>query len=365
MIKGFKPRLYQETILDTCTKKNTLIVLPTGLGKTNIFLMLAANRLKNYPDSKILLLGPTRPLIDQYYETFKKYFEVKENEMAIFTGYVKPEKRAELWKKSKIVFSTPQGLENDIIAGRVKLEEVSLLGFDEAHRAVGDYAYVFVAKQYHKTSKKEKIVALTASPGSDLEKITDVCKNLYIEAIEARTDEDPDVKEYIQEVDIKWIKVKLPEEFKKIKIFLESCIKDKLSKVKKFGYLNSISIRKKDLIALQSGLHGKIASGEKDFEILKSISLIAEALKVQHALELLESQGIVPLISYMEGLQKQAETSKVKAVKNLVKDLNFRSAYVKSKKLEEQNIEHPKLDKLKSLLKNLDKKTKAIIFNHI
>ena len=101
MIKGFTPRLYQETILDTCTKKNTLVVLPTGLGKTNIFLMLAANRLKNYPNSKILLLGPTRPLIDQYYETFKKYFNIKEEDMAIFTGFVKPEKRATYFRRQK------------------------------------------------------------------------------------------------------------------------------------------------------------------------------------------------------------------------------------------------------------------------
>ena len=364
MIKEFTPRLYQETILDTCTKKNTLVVLPTGLGKTNIFLMLASNRLKNYPDSKILLLGPTRPLIDQYFETFKKHFEINEEEMAIFTGFVKPEKRAELWKKSKVIFSTPQGLENDVIAERIKLEEVSLIGFDEAHRAVGDYAYVFVAKQYHKKSKMGRIVGLTASPGSDLDKITEVCRNLFIEAIEARTDEDPDVKEYIQEIDIKWIKVDLPEEFKKIKIFLESCIRDKLNNVKRLGYLSSAyGMSKKDLITLQAGLHGKIAKGEKDFEILRSISLIAEALKVQHALELVESQGIAPLIKYLEDIQKQAETSKVKAVKNLVKDLNFRSAYIKAKKLEEQGIEHPKLGKLMDMLSKIDKKTKVIVFN--
>ena len=363
MIKGFTPRLYQETILDTCTKKNTLVVLPTGLGKTNIFLMLAANRLKNYPDSKILLLGPTRPLIDQYYETFKKYFNIKEEDMAIFTGFVKPEKRAELWKKAKIIFSTPQGLENDVIAERIKLEEVSLLGFDEAHRAVGDYAYVFVAKQYHKKSKIEKIIGLTASPGSDLNKITEICQNLFIEDIEVRTDEDPDVKEYIQELDIKWIQVILPEEFKQIKKFLEDCVKDKLRMVKKFGYLSYEGISKKDLIALQAGLHGKIARGEKDFAILRSISLIAEALKVQHALELLESQGIAPLMKYLDDLQKQAETTKVKAVKNLVKDLNFRSAYIKAKRLEEQGIEHPKLGKLQEILSKIGKKTKVIVFN--
>jgi len=184
MIKNFEPRLYQETILATAAKKNTLVVLPTGMGKTNIFLMLAAHRLNLYPDSKILLLGPTRPLIDQYYETFRKNFEIDEKDMAIFTGFVSPEKRKELWKKSKIVFSTPQGLENDIISERINLEEVSLLGFDEAHRAVGEYAYVFVAKQYEKKAKFPKIIALTASPGSDVEKITEVCKNLHIEAVE-------------------------------------------------------------------------------------------------------------------------------------------------------------------------------------
>ena len=150
MIKNFKPRLYQESILNTTVNKNTLVVLPTGLGKTNVFLMLAALRLKMYPSSKILFVGPTKPLIDQYLEVFKRFFDIPEEKMAVFTGMVKPEKRKELWKTSKIIFSTPQGLENDIISKRINLEEVSLLGVDEAHRAVGNYAYVFVAKQYQK-----------------------------------------------------------------------------------------------------------------------------------------------------------------------------------------------------------------------
>ena len=77
MIKNFKPRLYQETILATASLKNTLVVLPTGLGKTNIFIMLAAQRLKQYPKSKILLIGPTKPLIDQYFLAFEKYFDIE------------------------------------------------------------------------------------------------------------------------------------------------------------------------------------------------------------------------------------------------------------------------------------------------
>src|SRR3989338_4929216 len=92
MIKDFTPRLYQETILATSVRYNTLIVLPTGLGKTNIFLMLAAHRLRLYPESKILLIGPTRPLIDQYLEVFIKQFEISSDKMAVLTGLVSPDK---------------------------------------------------------------------------------------------------------------------------------------------------------------------------------------------------------------------------------------------------------------------------------
>src|SRR3989344_7380898 len=99
MIRGFTPRLYQETIFSTAARKNTLVVLPTGMGKTNIFLMLSAHRLKQYPNSKVLFIGPTKPLIDQYLNVFREHFEIDESEMAVFTGMVSPEKRAELWKK--------------------------------------------------------------------------------------------------------------------------------------------------------------------------------------------------------------------------------------------------------------------------
>src|SRR3989338_2864600 len=221
MIKNFEPRLYQQTILATAVEKNTLVVLPTGMGKTNIFLMLTAHRMMQYPNSKILFIGPTKPLIEQYMNVFKEHFEISENDMAIFTGMVSPEKRSELWKNAKIIFSTPQGLENDIISGKIKLEEVCLLGVDEAHRAVGDYAYVFVAKQFMKLSRFPRIIALTASPGSDMEKIQEVCKNLFIEDIEVRTYDDSDVKPYVQEMQIDWIKVDLPRVFLDIKKFLD------------------------------------------------------------------------------------------------------------------------------------------------
>ncbi len=368
MIKDFEPRLYQQTIFATCASKNTLVVLPTGMGKTNIFLMLASHRLKQYPNSKILFIGPTRPLIDQYKEVFKKHFDIDEDKLVIFTGMVKPEKRAELWKDAKIIFSTPQGLENDIISKRISLEEVSLLGFDEAHKAVKDYSYVWVAKQYNKLARYPRIVALTASPGSDIEHISEVCNNLFIEDIEVRTEKDPDVKPYVQEMELEWIEVQIPESFIQIKNYFNECMKSKIKEIKNLGYTTDINgnTSKKDLLALQGSIHSEIAHGNKDYSILKTISLIAEIMKVQHGLELLESQGITALHTYLNKLKQESFTTKVKAVKNLANDINFKSALIKTDSLFEKKIEHPKLEKLKNILKNeieKNKDMKMIVFN--
>ncbi len=372
MIKNFEPRIYQQTIFNTCTTNNTLVVLPTGMGKTNIFLMLAAHRLRLYPNSKILFIGPTRPLIDQYLDVFKKHFEISEDKMAVFTGHVNPEKRAELWKTAKIIFSTPQGLENDIISGRIGLEDVSLLGIDEAHRAVGDYAYVWIGQQYVKKAKYPRILALTASPGSDVEKIEEVCKNLSIEHIEVRTDSDPDVKPYVQDIKIEWVKVTLPLAFKDVEKYLNLFLRERMEKLRRWGILHRKEsdlkyVNKTDLLKLQAELRGRAASGERDFVLWNAISLLAEIMKVQHAVELLETQGINALHKYFEKLQKEAITTKTKAIKNLTKDVNYRSALIKTERLFSGGIQHPKLVELQKIIEKeikANKDIKVIVFNH-
>ncbi len=259
-------------------------------------------------------------------------------------------------------------MENDIISKRINLEEVSLLGFDEAHKAVKDYSYVWIAKQYNKLARYPRIIALTASPGSDIEHISEVCNNLFIEDIEVRTDKDPDVKPYVQEMELEWIEVDIPESFIQIKNYFNECMKSKIKEIKDLGYITDINgnTSKKDLLAMQGSIHSEIAHGNKDYSILKTISFIAEIMKVQHGLELLESQGITSLHAYLNKLKQESFTTKVKAVKNLANDINFKSALIKTDSLFEKNIEHPKLDKLKSIVKNeieKNKDMKMIVFN--
>ncbi len=364
---GFTPRLYQETILATTAQKNTLVVLPTGLGKTAIAALLASQRLDQYPGTKILFLAPTKPLVQQHLETFRDFFDLPDEAFAMFTGTVKPEKRIKLWKEASFIFSTPQGMENDLISRKLTIKDASLVVFDEAHRTTGDYAYVFIAKHYHEHAQHERILALTASPGADEQSIREVCEYLSIEAIEVRSIEDRDVKEYVQELDLTFKKVPLDEQTLQIRSHLQKCNVRKLDEATLLGELttNPKEMNKTTLLQLQGAMHGRMAQGERHFELLKTISLLAEALKIQHALELCESQSITALVKYLEQLQKQSLTTKTKAVQNLVRDIDFKSALILAERMISEGKEHPKQALLKELVhKELqeNKEKKLIIF---
>src|SRR5881397_4276332 len=71
---GFEPREYQRRIAETATASNTLVVLPTGLGKTMIAILVAASRLEKFPEGKVLVMAPTKPLTLQHYESFRAHF---------------------------------------------------------------------------------------------------------------------------------------------------------------------------------------------------------------------------------------------------------------------------------------------------
>jgi len=107
-------RDYQVNIAVSAEKKNTLVVLPTGLGKTVIAMMLISKKLIN-EKSKILFLAPTKPLVLQHTAFLNKYLKLNDDQIATFTGEISPKKRKDLWEKCKIIVSTPQVIENDLL----------------------------------------------------------------------------------------------------------------------------------------------------------------------------------------------------------------------------------------------------------
>jgi len=337
-------RLYQQAILGTATNNNTLVVIPTGLGKTFIAIGLASLL---YKTGKVLLMAPTKPLCVQHKNTFEALFDAKKDDLVVLTGAVPPEERKSLWANAKIIFATPQTVENDILRRFLALENFSLLIFDEAHRATGDYAYTWIAEQYSKLSK-HRILALTASPASEREKLTEICSNLNIEKVEVRSAADEDVRGYVQKKKIERIDIKLPEKLKKVKITLEKVLKQRLRILKTAGVIQSEDVdrvRKLELLKMQ----GSLASNtDVNPDAYLHISLIAECLKLQHALLLLQTQGVSPLVDFFKKLEKQA--SKVKAAKRLINDWTFKKALILAYEFRGEEGEHPKFGVLKDLV---------------
>ena len=202
-------RDYQVELARRAARSSTLLVLPTGLGKTVVAAMVIAKVLQE-KGGKVLFLAPTRPLVEQHHRSIEGMIRGKR--IGMMTGEVDPLERELVFLESDIVTSTPQVVANDLKNGRLDLSKVKLIVFDEAHRAVGNYAYVDVARAY--LEYDGLVLGMTASPGSDKAKVQEVCRNLNIQDIEVRTERDPDVAKYVQSVHMDWVEVELPPEMK-------------------------------------------------------------------------------------------------------------------------------------------------------
>jgi Fanconi anemia group M protein len=365
-------RLYQEVLVSRIIDKgNTLVVAPTALGKTVVAVMLAAYILENQPEKKILFLAPTKPLAVQHENSFKKFFNIPEEDIISLTGTTSASKRQEVYKTKKIINATPQTIENDLLAGKINLKDFGLVIFDEAHRAVGDYAYVFINLQLQKQNPSCLVLALTASPGSEEEHIQDVCKNLTIKNIEIKDQNDVDVKPYVNEIEIDWVKVDLPKEFLQIKQYLENFQKKQLVVLKSLGLAQTENKRfynKFRLLEMQSTIRKRLIShGSSQPSLYFAASKCAAMLKVSHAEELIETQGIGALNNYFDKLIDEANKGKSKAARAIITDEDIKLAIHLTHKLFDAKIQHPKYAELKRIVieqLKKDPKSKIIVFNH-
>lgn len=346
----FELREYQKKIVESILNgniknNNTLVILPTGLGKTLIAIKTIEEKIKSDADSKAIFLAPTKPLVKQHFEYFKEV--IKDVNANYITGEISKEKREKIYDESKVIFSTPQTLLNDIEKGIFKYKDkVSVVIFDEAHRAVGNYSYTKLANYFKDNSL---IVGLTASPGSKREKIENLLNTLFIKNIEIRTAEDSDVSQYIKNLRIKFLETTLPQEHQEIKQELEKAIRENLDKLQKNGFSLSV-LSKRKLSEIRNQILEKIKSGAKYTLLIIYFKL----MHLVHMLELIETQGANALKSYIEKLEER----KTKSGLTLIK-----SQFIKKIKeiLLRVNIDHPKLNLLLELIKKLENK-KIIVF---
>lgn len=328
--------------------EDLLVVLPTGLGKTVVAALLAAEVLRR-SDGKVVVLAPTRPLVQQHAESFARW--LRPITTSRFTGTVKRPVREGSWEPASLVFATPEIVANDLAAERYTLRDVALLVFDEAHHAVGKYAYVPVAAAYQQDRPPDgRVLGLTASPGGKDERIESVVAALGVQRIEARSREDEGVREYVQAVDVDYRWVDLSPTAERIRELLAEAARETAHKLQKMGYLRKkpiASLSVKDLIALRAEIFARPGPMVRRFGPLFHQLVL---LHLHHALERLETQGIAPFAQYVDRVGSKEKPGRG--------DRAFVAlpAVVEGRRLSEEILQtsressHPKLDALIALV---------------
>jgi len=320
--------------------------------------MLAVHRLSESPDSRIIFLAPTKPLVEQHHKSFLDLTIIDPDELEAITGAISPEKRKKLWEDClKVGFMTPQVLQNDIISGTMSLKDVSLIIFDECHRAVGDYAYCYIAQKYMDDAKSPQILGLTASPGSTEEKINEIKQNLFMDHIEIRTETDSDVIPYIHDVEKIWEKIKLPEEFLEIKGILTEKLKVSYKILKENQLLDTLDINKvtrKNLLSLDKVINRRISSArdnDEKYKMFYAKKVVANAIRLSHMSELIETQGVNALKDYIEKNEEKIKKNTAnKSLKELFQDFSFKRVIELTKNIQSKGIVHPKIERLQEIL---------------
>jgi ERCC4-related helicase len=332
-------RRYQAAIAESAATSNTLAVIPTGLGKTAIALRLIAEYLRRYPTKSVLFLAPTRPLVVQHAESVRS--SILGPAPVVLTGAVGPGARAELLSPPQVVVATPQVIGNDLAKGRFPLETFSLLVFDEAHRARGDYPYVAIARA-NGAGPGARVFAMTASPGSRLEMIREVWQNLGIAHFEYRTAEDADVRPYVHDVGFTTETVSVPAEVQGLAIAIRTALRHQEKVLVDMHLLRENVASKRELLDLGTQLHREIALARARGEnpparLWQAVTHHAAAMKARHALELAETQGVGAVRQFLE---RQSNGRPSPAQRAFLGDPDIQTV---RETLATLNMEHPKL----------------------
>ncbi|KAI3464359.1 hypothetical protein Pfo_021022 [Paulownia fortunei] len=341
-------RDYQFSITRTALFSNTLVVLPTGLGKTLIAAVVMYNFFRWFPEGKIVFAAPSRPLVLQQIEACHKIVGIPQEWTIDLTGQTTPQRRADFWKNRRVFFVTPQVLEKDIHSGSCLVKHLVCLVIDEAHRAMGNYSYCVAVRELMDTPVQLRILALTATPGCKQQTIQHIIDNLQISTLEYRNESDPDVLPYVHERKIELIEVAMGDEAVEINNLLLEVVRPFVARLCAFGVLQKRDfqtlspcdlLNSRDKFRQEPPLdlpHTKYGEIEGYFGVL---------ITLYHVRKLLSSHGIRPAFEMLDEKLKQGSFARL---------MSRNEVLLKAKLLMQQTVSHgapsPKLAKMLEVL---------------
>lgn len=322
-------RDYQYSIVSNSLFNNTLVALPTGLGKTFIAATVMLNFYRWTKSAQIVFVAPTKPLVSQQVGACFDIVGIPRSDTTLLTGEVSPGLRVEEWGAKRVFFMTPQTLQNDLSSGFADPKRIVLLVVDEAHRATGEYAYAKVIKFIRRFSKSVRVLALTATPGSKVEAVQEVIDNMGISHVEIRTEESMDIRQYVHRRDIETEVLDPSDEINKICDLFSKVLQplvDKMSAQNIYWGRDPMSLTTYGLVkAQQDWFQGPGRHANQGLQSMLR-AIFAVLMSIAHSIKLLNYHGIKPFYDNMAALRSEVEGKGQKGSKYktaIVKDKNF------------------------------------------
>lgn len=377
-------RDYQFNIIQAGLYKNTLVSLPTGLGKTFIAAVIMYNYYRWYPMGKIVFTAPTRPLVAQQIDACYNIMAIPPNDTVEMTGSMQIKTRKTAWNEKRVFFATPQVIYNDLKAGICPGNLVRCIVFDEAHRARGKYAYCQIIETLTEMSHKTyRVLALSATPGSKVDDVINVVKNLKISHLELRTDSCIDVAPFSFSRKINTVVVSLGPELSQLRHEYIAIVDDYMRRLKQLNVLTGSpgNLTKGRIVMLYKEYQAKErgARHAMHHHIMKDFVIL---IALFHCLELLVKHGARVFLNFFDEHPEkswiQADDRLLSMLERLRASLGVNPLSLDTSTLPDGtipeipsdiNFGHPKFDHLRKIMldhfNNASKSnqaTKAIVF---
>ncbi|TKX27681.1 dicer-like protein [Elsinoe australis] len=172
------PREYQLELFERAKQQNTIAVLDTGTGKTLIAVLLLRHiieqeledRLQGKPHRIAFFLVPAVNLVFQQQAVLKNNlnFEIARVYGAMGIDLWTKDRWDSLFSKHKVIVCTPEVLHLCLAHGFIRMDQINLLIFDEAHHAKQQHPYCKIMRDYFDqdldSSLQPRVFGMTASP---------------------------------------------------------------------------------------------------------------------------------------------------------------------------------------------------------
>ena len=378
-------RDYQYSIVHKSLYHNTLVALPTGLGKTFIAATIMLNWFRWTSDSQIVFVAPTKPLVSQQVKACFDVAGIPRSATTMLTGGISPGLRAEEWQSKRVFFMTPQTITNDLKTGICDPKRLVLLIVDEAHRATGGYAYVEVVKFLKRFNSSFRVLALTATPGASIEKVQEVIDGLGISRVEIRTEESIDIRQYVHSRKIETILFENSDEMVMVmELFAKALqpVLDKLTGINAYWVRDPMNLTPYGCNQARTKWMSSDAGRKATMGMKGMVNTIFSLLaSLSHGIELLKFHGIGPFYHKVLAFRNELHNNGKKGG-NYANQINESQPFqtmmsrVQIWANKSDFVGHPKLEYLQSVVMNhfLDagegrgasdpSSTRVMIFSH-